>query len=134
MCIFCCFNEYRRRQRRRSLPFTDNIEQLPPDHTLLDGYHSPSSRTSSPASGPQLWISTMRRWKNLRNGLPSYNHARTTQSTTAVTAVPTDEPPAYEGTSSRFDSLSFLTNPLFLLLDLYPNSNVPMNSASTTNL
>ncbi len=104
ICIFCCFNEYRRRQRRHSLSFPNTIEQIQQEPSLLDAYHSSPSRPSSPTSGPQSWMNTMRRWKNLRNGLPSYNHARTTQSTTAVPAgsivVSTDAPPAYEGTSS----------------------------------
>jgi hypothetical protein len=132
VCIFCCFNEYRRRQRNRSLSLTDTIEQMQQEPSLLDAYQSSPSRPSSPTSGPRLWINTMRRWKNLRNGLPSYNHARTTQSTTVGTAVPTDEPPAYEGISLIWlFILSF--NPLSSI-DLYPNSNVPINPALTSNL
>ncbi len=81
---------------------TDTIEQIQQEPSLLNAYNSSSL---SPSSGPQIWINTMRRWKNFRNGLPSYNHAQTTQSTTSVpvpesTIVPADEPPAYEGISS----------------------------------
>ena len=68
---------------------TNTIEQIQQEPSLRD-------TDPLPSSGPQLWIDTKRRWKNFRHGLPSYNHARTIQSTTAV---PTDEPPAYEGTS-----------------------------------
>lgn len=94
--IFCCFNEYRRRQRQRSIVLTDRIDQIQQEPSLLD-------TDSLESSGPQLWTHTKRRWKNFRHGLPSYNHARTTQSTAAVPAasavVSADEPPAYEGIS-----------------------------------
>ena len=91
--IFCCFNYYRRRQRHQSLSFSVRIEQIPQEPSLLDTDQSASS------SGPQLWVKTKRRWKNFRTGLPSYNHARTTQNitTTTSTVIPSEQPPSYEG-------------------------------------
>ncbi len=102
VCIFCCYNQYRRQQRHRSLSLNDTIEQIQQEPPLLDTYYPQPSRPSSPPSGgPQLWINTMRRWKIFRNGIPPYSHARTIQSETAVPTTATitsaDEPPAYEG-------------------------------------
>ncbi|CAF2380146.1 unnamed protein product [Rotaria sp. Silwood2] len=115
--ILCGFNEYRRRQRDPSLFFNDPIEQIHQEPSLLDTYYSQSPRPRSPSSESQFWVNTIRRWKNFRQGLPSYNHAQTTQSTAAHAAAPSiispDEPPAYE--------------------DLYPNSTAPINGTSNLN-
>ncbi len=103
VCIFFCVNEYRRRRRHRSISFNDGIEQIQQEPSLLDTHYPQISRPSSPSSGPQLWINTIRRWKNFRHELPSYSPAQTTQpasvtvAPTAATIPPTDEPPSYEG-------------------------------------
>ncbi|CAF0720297.1 unnamed protein product [Rotaria sordida] len=116
--IFCGYNEYRHRQRDSSMVFHDRIEQIPQEPSLLDAYYPQSPRSPSPPLEPQFWVNTIRRWKNFRQGLPSYNYAQTTQSTAAAPRtippiISTDEPPAYE--------------------DLYPNSTTPINITSNSN-
>jgi hypothetical protein len=132
LCIFCCYNEYRRRQRHRSSSFNDTIEQIQQEPALLNTNHP---QTSRPLSGPQLWINTICHWKNVRHELPSYNHTRTTQSTPAVssTIIATDEPPAYKGilltTSFLIEVKSF-----FVVADLYPDGTTTRNPALNSNL
>ncbi len=131
--IFCCYNEYRRRQRLPSLSFNDTSEQIQQEPSLLDACHLQTPRSPSPSSAPQLWINTVRRWKNLSHGLPSYSHTRTTQTPAAAAPItPADEPPAYEGISCIFisSSLFFTFN---LSIDLYPNSTASINSPLNSN-
>ncbi len=129
--IFCCYNEYRRRQQLPSLSFNDTSEQIQQEPSLLDACHPQTPRSPSPSSGPQLWINTVRRWKNLSHGLPSYSHTRTTQ-TPAAPITPADEPPAYEGISCIFISSSlFFTFNLFT--DLYPNPTASINNPLNLN-
>jgi hypothetical protein len=132
LCIFCCYNEYRRRQRHRSSSFNDTIEQIQQEPALLNTNHP---QTSRPLSGPQLWINTICHRKNFRHELPSYNHTRTTQSAPAVssTIIATDEPPAYKGilltTSFLIEVKSF-----FVVADLYPDRTTSRNPALNSNL
>lgn len=118
--IFCCFNQYRRRQRHRSLSFTDTIEQIQQEPSLLETDQSSSE-------GPQLWIKTKRRWKNFRTGLPSYTHARTTQNATTSITTPSDQPPSYEG---KLSNTLAVRRSNFSSLDLYPNATPLNNTAS----
>lgn len=126
--IFCCFNQYRRRQRRRSLSLQDTITQIHNEQpTLLEG--------ESSSSGPQLWVKTKRRWRDFRSGLPSYNHARTVQTTTTAPTtspvIPSEHPPSYEGSILIELTLLHITS---LLLDLFPNPTTPMNPFSSSHV
>jgi len=118
VCLFCCYNEYRRRQRHHSPYFNDTIEQIREEPSLLDTNYPETPNPTTPSSRPQLWINTIRRWKNFRNELPSYSPPQTTQTAaaapTAQTTIPADEPPAYE--------------------DLYPHGTTPTNAGVNSNL
>jgi hypothetical protein len=104
--IFCCYNEYRRRRRDPSLSLNDTIEQNHQEpSSLLEGYYPQSPRSPSPSPGPQLWINSLRRWKNFRQGPPTYGNTQT-PAVPSVTITSTEEPPAYEGISFIFLSLS----------------------------
>ena len=134
ICIFCGYNEYRRRKRHRPVYFNDPIEQTQQEPSLLDPNHP---QASSPSSGPRFWMDTLRRWKNFPNDLPSYNHANTTQSVPAApvteTISPIDQPPAYEGIIMHIDFSIILIFNLLFFIDLYPNSTPPINTPSNSN-
>jgi hypothetical protein len=116
--IFCCYNDYRRRQRRHSSSLNNTIEQIQQEPPLLDTYCQSLSRPPSPSSAPHFWMSTIRRWKNFRQGLPPDDHTRIAQSAavavpTTTTITATEEPPAYEGIPFIGMSFSLFFNYFF---------------------
>lgn len=98
ICSFCAFNEYRRRQRHPSMFLNDQMETIPQESAHLGTYYPEPLRPSNSSSDSQYWLNTIRRWKNFRQGLPSYNHASAAPSIAVPLTVTTEElPPAYDG-------------------------------------
>ncbi|CAF3346071.1 unnamed protein product [Rotaria socialis] len=115
IAVICCSNEYYRRKHQASMLSTYPNENIYQEPSLLNAPYAQTPEVQSESSESNLWVKTLRRWKDFRQRPPSYIHAQGAQLASAPTTpslVVPDEPPSYE--------------------DLYPNSNLRATTTSNS--
>ncbi|CAF0979138.1 unnamed protein product [Rotaria magnacalcarata] len=117
IAVICCSNEYYRRKHHASMRSTYPNESIYQEPSLLDAPYVQTPEVQSESLQSNLWVKTLRRWKDFRQRPPSYIHAQGAQlasTPTMPSLVVPDEPPSYE--------------------DLYPNSTLPATTTTSNSI